>query len=118
MVKIWDGDTCVLNQHLFKVTSDKLPKWFYYLWSKHHLEEFISISASHATTMGHIKRGDLDNAIVLVPTPDEIEEFTKIQNPIIDKIILNNTQLKKLIKIRDILLPKLMSGEVKVSIDG
>lgn len=37
MVKIWDGETCILNQHLFKVTSEEFPKWFYYLWSKHHL---------------------------------------------------------------------------------
>ena len=117
MVKIWDGETCILNQHLFKVTSDEFPKWYFYLWSKHHLEEFISISASHATTMGHIKRGDLDNAIVLVPTDDELNEFSEIQTPIIDKIIANNKQLKKLVSIRETLLPKLVSGEIKVSID-
>jgi type I restriction enzyme S subunit len=52
MVKIWDGEKCILNQHLFKVTPDDFPKWFYYLWSKHHLDEFVSISSSHATTMG------------------------------------------------------------------
>ncbi len=117
MVKIWDGDNCILNQHLFKVTSGEFPKWYYYLWSKHHLEEFISISASHATTMGHIKRGDLDNAIVLVPTDDEMTAFSEIQTPIIDKIITNNKQLKKLVAIRETLLPKLVSGEVKVFID-
>ena len=117
MVKIWDGDNCILNQHLFKVTSDEFPKWYYYLWSKHHLEEFISISASHATTMGHIKRGDLDNAIVLVPTDDEMIEFSEIQTPIIDKIISNNKQLKKLVSMRETLLPKLVSGEIKVSLD-
>jgi len=117
MVKIWDGDNCILNQHLFKVTSDEFPKWYYYLWSKHYLEEFISISASHATTMGHIKRGDLDSAIVLVPTDDKITEFSEIQTPIIDKIIANNKQLKKLVSMRETLLPKLVSGEVKVSID-
>jgi len=114
MVKIWVGDTCILNQHLFKITSNEFPKWYYYLWSKHHLEEFISISASHATTMGHIKRGDLDNAIVLVPTADIITEFSEIQTPIIDKIIANGKQLKKLVSIKKILLPKLMNGEIQV----
>ncbi|HAT4432854.1 TPA: restriction endonuclease subunit S, partial [Citrobacter freundii] len=56
MVKIWSGPICVLNQHLFKVSSDTYPKWFYFEWCKHYLEQFISISQSHATTMGHIKR--------------------------------------------------------------
>lgn len=40
MVKVWHGEKCVLNQHLFKVTSDKYPKWFFYQWCKHHLAEF------------------------------------------------------------------------------
>lgn len=117
MVKIWDGEKCILNQHLFKVTSDEFPKWYYYLWSKHHLEEFISISASHATTMGHIKRGDLDNAIVLVPSDDEMTAFTEIQSPIIDKIISNNKQLIKLVSLRETLLPNLISGEVRIKME-
>ena len=114
MVKIWDGEKCILNQHLFKVTSDEFPKWYYYLWSKHHLKEFISISASHATTMGHIKRGDLDNAIVLVPSDGEMTTFTEIQTPIIDKIISNNKQLINLVSLRETLLPNLISGEIKI----
>jgi len=59
MVKIWDGQNCILNQHLFKVISNYYPQWFYYFWCKQHLNEFIAKAESHATTMGHIKRGDL-----------------------------------------------------------
>ncbi len=116
MVKIWDGGNCILNQHLFKVTSEKFPKWFYYLWSKHYLTEFISISKSHATTMGHIKRKDLDNAMVLIPSDSEIKTFSEIQNPIIEKIINNNKKVNTLEKLRDTLLPKLMSGKARVKL--
>lgn len=115
MVKVWDGGRCVLNQHLFKVTSDSYPKWFYLMWCRHHLAEFIAISASHATTMGHIKRGDLDAAMVLVPPPNELGEMTKVMSPILDKQIGNSRQIKSLEKLRDTLLPKLMSGEVRVA---
>jgi type I restriction enzyme S subunit len=118
MVKIWDGEKCILNQHLFKVTSDDFPKWFYYLWSKHHLDEFVSISSSHATTMGHIKRGDLDDAMVLIPLPDEIDELSEIFTPLLDKIISNSKRLKNLASLRDSLLPKLMSGEVRIARNG
>jgi type I restriction enzyme, S subunit len=114
MVKIWDGKDCVLNQHLFKVTSKDFPKWFYYLWCKYHLAEFISKAASHATTMGHIKRGDLDEALVLLPSEDEMEQMTSEAEPLIDKIIANNRQIKLLVNLRDTLIPKLMSGEVTI----
>ncbi len=114
MVKIWNGDDCILTQHLFKVTSPVYPKWFYYWWCKYHLEEFIAKAASHATTMGHIKRGDLDEAMVLVPSKNELEEMTLTIQPIIDKLIINNNQIRTLTALRDALLPKFMSGEVRV----
>ncbi|MCD4812912.1 restriction endonuclease subunit S [bacterium] len=116
MVKIWDGSECILNQHLFKVTSVKYPQWLYYLWCKHYLEEFITISLSHATTMGHIKRNDLENAMVSVPDNEILAKMSGIISPLIDKIIGNNKQMKSLVDIRDSLLPKLMSGEVRVKV--
>jgi len=115
MVKVWDGERCVLNQHLFKVTSTEFPKWFYLMWCKHHLAEFVSISASHATTMGHIKRGDLDAAMVNVPSPDELKDMSEQMMPLLDKQIVIAKQLRLLEILRDTLLPKLMSGEIRVS---
>ena len=114
LVKIWDGKNCILNQHLFKVTSDKYPKWFYYLWTKHHMDKFVSIAEGKATTMGHIKRGDLSSSIVSVPDATTLDEMNDVMSPIIDKMIINNQQLSKLEMLRDTLLPRLMSGEVRV----
>lgn len=72
MVDFWCGAQCGLNQHLFKVTSQNYNKWFYYLWTKHHLNKFIEIAKSKATTMGHIKRKDLTDSKVIVPANKEI----------------------------------------------
>jgi type I restriction enzyme S subunit len=59
LAKFWTEGEGALNQHLFKVTSDKYPSWFFSQWVHHHLEEFQAIAASKATTMGHIQRGHL-----------------------------------------------------------
>lgn len=115
LVKIWDGGKCVLNQHLFKVTSKTYPKWFYYFWTKYYLEKFIAIAESKATTMGHIKRKDLSTSMVLVPSEDELEDMDNKISPLIEKIILINKQIRTLEQLRDILLPKLISGEVRVN---
>jgi len=64
--------------------------------------------------MGHIKRSDLDEAMVLIPSDKELEEMTLEVEPLISKIISNNKQIKLLVNLRDILLPKLMSGEIRV----
>ena len=112
MVKIWDGEDCVLNQHLFKVTSESFPKWFYYCWCQYHLNEFIAIAQSHATTMGHIKRGDLENTMVLVPSNGELKVMSDQFDCIIQKLENNNKEICTLIQTRDNLLPKLMNREI------
>lgn len=115
LVDIWCGGTCGLNQHLFKVTSETYEKWFYYLWTEHHLERFIAIAADKATTMGHIKRGELAKAEVLIPSDEDYQKINSLMNPIFNLIVTNRIEVRKLAELRDELLPKLMSGKIDVS---
>ena len=112
MVRFWSGGDGALNQHLFKVTSDKYPEWLYYYWAKYHLDHFISIAKSKATTMGHIQRKHLKQAEVIVPP--NIEEMTLELALIIDQLKVNLSEINSLINLRDTLLPKLISGEIEV----
>lgn len=115
LVDFWCGGECGLNQHLFKVSSTKYDKWFYYSWTQYHLNEFIAIAADKATTMGHIKREHLQSATVLVPPADIYNEIGKLLGPIYEAITRNRIESKMLAQLRDSLLPKLMSGEIDVS---
>ena len=115
LVDIWCGGTCGLNQHLFKVTSDVYDKWFYYLWTAHHLARFIAIAADKATTMGHIKREELAKAEVLIPCEEDYTSLSSIMQPIFELIISNRIESRKLAALRDELLPMLMTGEIDVS---
>lgn len=115
LVDLWCGGTCGLNQHLFKVTSVKYPKWFYYTWTAHHLARFVAIAADKATTMGHIKREDLAKAEVIIPDVASMERIGGVLQPIYDLVINQRIENRKLSMLRDSLLPKLMSGELDVS---
>lgn len=115
LVDLWCGGTCGLNQHLFKVTSDKYHKWFYYAWTAHHLARFIAIAADKATTMGHIKREELAKAEVVIPDAASMERIGGILQPMYDLIISNRIENRKLAALRDTILPQLMSGELGVS---
>ena len=115
MVRIWCGGLCGLNQHLFKVTSDIYPKWFYYFWTKYHLNKFIRIAQDKAVTMGHIKRGDLESSQILIPQMDVLSKLNAILNPLLKQIVRATCENKKLSMTRDTLLPRLMSGELKIN---
>ena len=114
LVDLWCGGTCGLNQHLFKVTSEKYPKWFYYAWTAHHLARFVAIAADKATTMGHIKREELAKAEVVIPDAASMERIGGILQPMYDLIISNRIENRKLAALRDTILPQLMSGELDV----
>lgn len=114
LVDVWCGGDCGLNQHLFKVTSNDYPKWFYYYWTKHHLQEFIHIAKDKAVTMGHIKRGHLEEALVAIPDNDSMEKAHELFEPILSKMISLRLENSRLSLLRDTLLPRLMSGELEV----
>ena len=115
LVDFWTGGDCGLNQHLFKVSSETYDKWFYYAWTKHHLDRFVKMAADRATTMGHIKRDALEKAEVLIPSNKDYQEIGNKLKPIYDQIINNRVESRKLVALRDTLLPKLMSGEISVT---
>ena len=115
LVDVWCGGDCGLNQHLFKVTSKDYSKWFYYYWTKHHLQEFIHIAKDKAVTMGHIKRGHLEEAMVAIPDNDSMEKAHELFEPILSKMISLRLESSRLSLLRDTLLPRLMSGELEVT---
>jgi type I restriction enzyme S subunit len=113
-VCIWCGGKGALNQHLFKVTSIDYPKWFYYHWIKYHLPEFQAIAAGKATTMGHIQRYHLSSTLVLIPPKNILETMDKTMSPLLDGMINNSLESRILATIRDTILPKLLSGKIRV----
>lgn len=113
-VEIWCGGEGALNQHLFKVTSNVFPKWFYFLWTRHHLEHFRQVAASKATTMGHIQRAHLSGAKVLVPGEEVLRAANSVLEPIMQRVIENSLQEYNLAALRDTLLPRLISGQLQI----
>jgi type I restriction enzyme S subunit len=113
-VVIWCGGRGALNQHLFKVTSQSYPKWFYHLWTLHHLADFRLIAADKATTMGHIQRKHLSAAKVIVPPAGCIDGMTRTMEPLRLQSVRTRKESRTLAALRDTLLPKLLSGEIRV----
>jgi type I restriction enzyme S subunit len=115
LVDIWCGGMVALNQHLFKVTSEHYPKWFYYLWTLYHLREFQHIAAGKATTMGHIKRHHLSDALTVVPTDEVLQRADQIIAPFLHTIINYRLESRTLAELRDTLLPLLISGQIRIA---
>lgn len=110
---LWGAGRGALNQHLFRVTSPEYPKWFYYFWIHEHLEGFRRIAAGKATTMGHIQRHHLTEAKVVAPDEKAMSKMDSIFGPMLDRMVHQRVQSRTLSALRDALLPKLLSGEMR-----
>jgi len=113
-IVMWCNGKGALNQHLFKVSSEKYPKWFYYYWTKEFLPIFQATAADKATTMGHIQRRHLTESLINVPDKDTLKLANDILAPLLERIKSNAIQIQTLIQTRDSLLPRLMSGKIEV----
>lgn len=114
LCKFWNGQRGALNQHLFKVTSKRFEPWFIYEWIQFYMPEFQAIAAAKATTMGHIQRRHLTENLVTIPPANIMQAANKAIGSLIEQIQSNNGQSHTLAQLRDLLLPKLMSGEISI----
>jgi type I restriction enzyme S subunit len=112
--RVWAGGRGALNQHLFKVTSKEWPKWLHYFWVDHHLPQFQAIAASKATTMGHIQRHHLSEAMTVIGSPEVMKAADELIGPLFQRSLASSLESRTLAATRDLLLPRLMSGELRV----
>jgi type I restriction enzyme S subunit len=111
---IWAGGSGALNQHLFKVTPIEVPRWLCYFAIHHHLEDFRRIAEGKATTMGHIQRHHLSDAKIAVPPASLLHGLDEQLSPLFESLWKRKAESRTLVMLRDSLLPKLISGELRV----
>lgn len=111
---LWSGGSAWLNQHLFKVGPARgIAKSWLFLTIREHIDEFRA--RSQGTTMKHIKRAALKEVVAATPPPELMRAFAGVVDPILGHGIVLSRVRRSLAEIRDLLLPKLVSGALDVS---
>lgn len=67
-----------------------------------------------ATTVIHLGKGDIDRFRVIVPPPPVAKAFTDLCQPLYDQIVSGKQRVRTLAATRDTLLPRLMSGKLRI----
>jgi len=109
------GENYFLNQRVAKLQAkEKSDYGFVYTMFRQNsmIGLLESISAGTAQqNLSPIKTADLE---IIIPSRKILDEFANTINPMIDKMLDNKLQIQSLARSRDALLPRLMSGEVRV----
>lgn len=107
---------CSTEFQVFKPKNENLYGYLYYLLKSKDAREELSMAAS-GTSGSHqrVRPEDILNIGVFLPAITLAEKYSELMKPGINKILANLKQIRTLEKLRDTLLPKLMSGEIRVA---
>lgn len=93
----------------------KEENYLYYMYFKFKsLKEYLEALGSSGATMLNVNKGKFENIEVLEPSKEVLDKFTNICKPIFNSILNIQYQNDKLKEARDILIPRLISGEIEV----
>jgi type I restriction enzyme, S subunit len=113
---IWSGIDGWLNQHIFKIEAKQSEeRIFLYFLLRFFKPVFIEVARNKQTTgLGHVTAGDLRRLKTPVPSKDALRAFNRVAEPLFQRAYCCNQESVNLSAIRDALLPKLVSGEIRI----
>jgi type I restriction enzyme S subunit len=108
----------LLNQRVGKIVSNL--KFFLYLFLiKKEIKELMKNISSASSAQGNISNSDIENIIILLPNNLRVfERFSELLFPLYERLVYNLGESLTLSSLRDALLPKLMSGKIRVPMGG
>ncbi len=111
-----DINYAIKNIGLFKTSQNTDWCYFLYLWLKSKLGQDFIFENKSGSTQEYVTLGSLRNIVFKVDSVEKVVEFNEEVKLYFEKICKNQNQIQTLEKMRDTLLPKLMSGEIRVKI--
>jgi type I restriction enzyme, S subunit len=110
---VWKGPKALLNQRMcnFRPKQD-IPASYLAEALKEPLSFFER--GKVGTTVIHLGKGDIDTFRLLQPPPTILKAYGAIAEPLLRRIVTNSRESIDLAQTRDLLLPKLMSGEIRL----
>jgi type I restriction enzyme, S subunit len=113
-----DKENCVLNQRVAKIQAknEAYRSWSYLFFRQPHM---ISQLTALSKGTAQLNLSPVETAKIVVKNPDNrvLEKFNTVVSPMLQKILLNKLSIHSISDTRDTILPKLMSGQVRVKLD-
>ena len=109
-------DTCANQSVIGIIESKNIRSEYIYFWIKHIITDIIRYQTGGAQQ--HINKNNVNSSKIIIPSQIILQQYQKLMKPIFDKISLSCFETRNLSQIRDTLLPKLMSGKIRVPLEG
>ena len=107
-------DSCQTNQQINSVILNDEHDLYYLYFALKDIKSILEGVGSNGATMTNVNKAKFSNLPIVKPTLFLRNKFYSVSKPLFDNILTLTIENKKLIEVRDHLLPELMSGEIEV----
>ncbi len=109
-------DYYFLNQRVGKFAFHKnYYSWFSYIFLTRPSYRNLLLTSSDGSAQGNLSPGQIKSINLVIPNDEVLEKFNNLVENFYRKIIKNKSENQKLVILRNLLLPKLMRGEIYIS---
>src|SRR5574344_3086117 len=111
-----NSDNLLLNQRVAKIEPKKIADWAdtYILFRLSDTKTYLE-TISRGTAQANLSPIETANMPILIPTREVMDAFSVCATPLVNYSMVLTIEAEKLAQQRDTLLPKLMSGELKIN---
>lgn len=110
-----DNTKYILSQRLFAIrVNEQVTSQYLYYYLSSYLGQFLLARRASGSTVQGIRQTELREIEITLPNKEVLNKVSNVFKTTIDKTFLNSNEIQTLTKLRDTLLPKLMSGEIRV----
>ena len=111
------GEKCCIGRGLAALRSKNRHQSFL-LYQLLNLKDRFKVYDGEGTVFGSINKDALNNMLVCIPDEVSVQKFQDVAGKLDEVIENNSNQTNVLVFLRDTLLPKLMSGEIRVPVEA
>lgn len=105
------------NQQINSIIVKEGISYIYVYLLLQRLSEYINILGSSGSTTNNLNKEQFSKIKIIVPNKKVQNKFQELLEPLFEKILKNKKEIENLEKLRDTLLPKLMSGEIDIPLE-
>lgn len=109
-----DEKQYILNQRVAKIDAGKLTRTYLYFVFLTEDFKLYAINTANSTTVLNLSSKSINEYLTCLPSKPILVAFSRVIQPIDERRALNDSESKMLTSIRDTLLPKLLSGEIRI----
>ncbi|MED3644637.1 restriction endonuclease subunit S [Caldifermentibacillus hisashii] len=112
------GQSCQTNQQINTIINKDNKMCYFNFFSLRNLSDTIRTLGSSGSATLNLNKNQFSKIKIVVPPKEMTDKYFNVVDKIFETIYLNQKENLKLIELRDTLLPKLMSGEIRVPLDN